>query len=1248
MSTPNLSIQYLVAGPCSGGKPAVLTEKTLELVSNQFFGVEVPGGKQTLVMTDGKGVLRSLNNDLSYKTQPKQHLTRVPMHLSIVPDGVTRMTYFAVEQKWQKRLIDQINAANHSFLETIPVTFSKKHLVAPGESASQEEKNAFAAIGDGELVGQLIRKFRGVFIIFSAGYFKDGAISAVLYNGKAEKVKTLKSDAALSFSYVSSFNNETKDSTCRVFWVDDIEYALPEGKYRIEISRNDVTGNLAKWCTHNGVRNLSFIIEVKYSVHTLTGDFDFHQLDPLSLEESLVLQFPHRFSHITGNIIKEPSKTPDSNYKDYKSCLKTWVERTEWMNAKRKMVTGFIKGENDARIKKIGSLLIDGLKSSAGENEELKKDAELLAKGWESVFSLHEAAKSWNDYLERLKVADSVKKIRQVVDKNWIAKAVRDTRWQKYLLAHAGDENKSQLVIDLLDKGLTKEKAAILIKDGIPKETLAFDATLRKAAGKALAVLDTAITLHQIANLFIERRDLEDKYDLNNNRFISGADKYLAKFGARANVQAITMLEALRRTADATRMKLDDNAKQLMLQSVDFMLGALMCVPAVGEVAALIAVTKATLEAVANYAATVGKLIDSKMLNDFFNDLKGYFDKLAELEKESSINMDGIAALLTANKKDGGPAVQFRLRAAILTGLLRLIDRCGTRINNDAEFVRKFKQYDIEGYIKAFITNANPKMSISIQSDIPLDEMWLFCNGNKEGMGLAAVHRGFRMLEKYVWAMPAVMTAGPVGAGAAMVGKAVALKMSARVPVAYQRMFPIHLISSDPLKVARLFSTNYSGVKKSNLIYSNVYVNVNDSWQEVSTYKGMITPLSPIRVIVILAADNRSDSLAGLPVSLQLVRTDTWPDTYGPVYKGIVQRLDKTENGGFDKGLLSAECVNYPPDKHYGFILHPFYFFEDALFKGIKPCGSVFTTTDDMETKFVLKIDDKDMEVKLGSNNQSEFRVGLPKISPILNMVLRPDFLGNKTNRPVLAPVFIKNLSHVKPLGYFIHHASGWVFKELSTKELFNFVDFDFAWDKKFEIIFVMKTAIFHQTALKNPVIKFPVQVTAFENVEWATDTAGPSYPAEGIGCKDAHFYRGRVSVREIEAALRSSGVFGSADKVANGSHQIEFRDAGYMVAVRTKFAYSVEATDGEMASFEAFKPFSEKLKNANDFYQYYFKIDAPAGIDLEGPIEFEAKFHLPALPSPAPKTMQFLSSAKFVTGKSNLTSLEVQECDYK
>jgi hypothetical protein len=83
------------------------------------------------------------------------------------------------------------------------------------------------------------------------------------------------------------------------------------------------------------------------------------------------------------------------------------------------------------------------------------------------------------------------------------------------------------------------------------------------------------------------------------------------------------------------------------------------------------------------------------------------------------------------------------------------------------------------------------------------------------------------------------------------------------------------------------------------------------------------------------------------------------------------------------------------------------------------------------------------------------------------------------------------------------------------------------------------------------------------------------------------------------------------------------------------------------MGSFDAFKPFAKQLINSS-FYKYYFKIYAPDGIGMEEPVEFDTQFHLPTLPSPAPKEMQFLTSKKFVTGSSNLSSLEVQSCDYQ
>jgi hypothetical protein len=199
-------------------------------------------------------------------------------------------------------------------------------------------------------------------------------------------------------------------------------YEFTEGKYRIEIKTTDLKAAVKKWCVVNNLQSLSFSIEVKFSVKVLVGEFDFHQLDPLSLEEALLTQYSHRFSHICKSIMKEPSKEPDANYNEYKTGLQTWIERTEWFNEKQKLILGVINGDTNDRVDKLGKMLIWAFREGNKGNASITKDADLLSESFDAVFSIIDATESWNDYFSQLKVSESVKKISQTIDGNWINK----------------------------------------------------------------------------------------------------------------------------------------------------------------------------------------------------------------------------------------------------------------------------------------------------------------------------------------------------------------------------------------------------------------------------------------------------------------------------------------------------------------------------------------------------------------------------------------------------------------------------------------------------------------------------------------------------------------------------------------------------------------------------------------------------------------------------------------------------------
>jgi hypothetical protein len=233
--------------------------------------------------------------------------------------------------------------------------------------------------------------------------------------------------------------------------------------------------------------------------------------------------------------------------------------------------------------------------------------------------------------------------------------------------------------------------------------------------------------------------------------------------------------------------------------------------------------------------------------------------------------------------------------------------------------------------------------------------------------------------------------------------------------------------------------------------------------------------------------------------------------------------------------------------------------------------------------------------------------------------------------------------SKVGELGYFLKNKAGWIFKSSSNDNLYHTKDFDFSWNKPFEIIFVLKTFAFHEAILKKDAIKFPVQITVLEDN--MINLQGPSYPAEALGFNKG-FYNGVTSVGDIESVLRSGNVFHADDRVVTGQDKVKFTSEFRLVAIRLQFAYSVENKDGDMGTYQSLKPFGEKYHNDGTDYEYLFKIDAPGGIVMPS-IQANSVFNFPGIAATVPE-MSFLSSKMFVTGKTNLTSLEVQKCDFE
>ncbi len=104
------------------------------------------------------------------------------------------------------------------------------------------------------------------------------------------------------------WQDEQADSNYRLGIIKGSKYKLPEGIYRLTINlrKDDVKGNSKQW--NNLIRNGStdgqnqysyrLAENVKFGITNAAGEFDIVNCDPISVEETLMVQYPRFYTHL--------------------------------------------------------------------------------------------------------------------------------------------------------------------------------------------------------------------------------------------------------------------------------------------------------------------------------------------------------------------------------------------------------------------------------------------------------------------------------------------------------------------------------------------------------------------------------------------------------------------------------------------------------------------------------------------------------------------------------------------------------------------------------------------------------------------------------------------------------------------------------------------------------------------------------------------------------------------------------------
>ncbi len=1272
-TTPLLDQVYLLSGYPEFSEGDLLKPETVELVTEQTFGIKRRGGKFTLCIADDLGRLASVTKAGSRSRSSNQLLARKPLDLRFVPQEAVKYAYFADSTKWQKKVIDQLNAINDQpSIETLPVRFTKDSLRKNSNGSSEDHDHFHSGK---EYCGHVIPRVQFLSFLFPVETLRTGqtgnpsTIEITLPDGEQKYLQANQEQVTLE--YTSEFDGSKKTETYIAFILTGIEGRLGEGDYGIRVRSRELRDNLQPWCRKNG-NFLSFTCSVSFALNGIGCEFDAHLLSPSTLEETFISQFPHYYSHLQS-ALQGQSDSSISRLSLDRPAVAPYVARLDWAKGKAALVNQ-MRDPGATKWDKTGGLVRLGLDTSLRLTErgsEKQKLLESAQSAFNAVTAALDVKGAWASFMDNIIADQALKQMAQSIDVKLADSLYEATRWKRVLLKSLGSADTKAEKIRIVRQSIGEVDNKYIYYFGTPKATRSFaDMTSAKAVGKSLAALDVAMTIYNYYSLFHERMNLVDDYTVQSDRLSTGLDNYYKKkYHASPNLDAIKILESMRRTTDMIQMDLDKNTKELIHQAVDTTLGLASYVPAIGQASQCILLAKAALGAAKNFGAFLGTTLDAYVLDNLAQAYRNQRGRLNTIEQENSLNIRAIHGLVKAGKRPDDVAVQFRVRAAVLNGLFRLIERCGSRHDSPQDFTRKFNQYRIDEYIRTFISEISPSEKVIFDSELPLDEVWLFCKGNKAGYGLEKLERLGKILftdEKSIlpFGLDAKMLAN---APVAVISESVRVLSAPRIPMAYQRAFPIHYSSASSMEaMARTLNVNFSAVGSEQLVFGRVYVLDGKKWVPAENHTKQITPFDQVRVVVVFKGEDNAD-LSGLPISMQCVRTDTILDIAGPVYKGCSVRTFQTKNDGKDKGLLpeEEEFLSTETESFFGYVFHPFYYFAGHLYKGIKPLGTIaFSADPELRYAFQIKAGRINKPIDIAGNRS--VRVTVPTLTSAIarKMVQDDAFCDNKTDK-ITHPKITVSGHEPEISGYFLKRQGRFIYVHAGNKHYQGLTresrtlaynrDFDFEWYKPFEVVFLFYAGMYN--TVKWPMyrdgerqdIKFPVTIKAKEK----NSGDGPSYAGEVYLLRSQSRHNKweleKHTINDMAPEMKRHGILRESEWVENGSMNL-WNDTVYegnVFALRMDFDYTVANAKGDIAKYNAFKPFAKEyiVQNNERGYVYEFEIQDTWNVGFK--VSHSAEFHLPGFYPKPPSNMPFLGNREFVTRTHLWKLLNIQHSDY-
>ncbi len=685
--------------------------------------------------------------------------------------------------------------------------------------------------------------------------------------------------------------------------------------------------------------------KVSFNIRTPMGDFGILNAMPVSVEESIFVQYPTEYEHIQSALTKNldyPSdvKTP---FQKAKNQLEQWVNTAKTVNAWNKTANNAVLARGGQVVPLLADVIGTAVQVDPTLNKayDIYKQSEAFAQKVGELRSMWKISKTIGEFVD---AADSISDFTKLV-RIGQAQTVFKTYGEKVLQAALKSDNADETIKLLLCKNIDKKWEGLLgLKDVDITEYIDKDFGPPSAWGRALGYATLALSAAEMYLRVTKLFELSDSLDIEiekMNRIAEAQEKAGIDTPSR---DAYATIERARIAVDTAMQGLTKQQREVVMACVDATLGYLATIPATSAAATLVLAVKGAAESAVQIGVNALDAIEKHFPSTAIAQAYTKGRILRRLSKEQNANFSMLGRLAnprnTADMTEGAidRLAQIRMRSEAIRGLIALIQRLSCRVYfNDsdagidyAKFNRKLEKYHIDEYIEEYILNDGwlmPRQSGYLP--IGLDQVWLYSRGEVPDYRSTD--------ERYMYYESSA-------AGGYLLGTK--LRADQEVPANcwkadFQKYYPIHqIMSKSATELAQIFSQNYTGALGF-LRWTQTYwrkrpapgaeLSPNEGWQplyEAANKIQKITTDMQLRVVVIF---DKTADLRAVPMSLQLHRQTLLKDIGGPIYKSAAEPLAVGEG----ELLETAEEKRF--EGMIGCVFFPFYSFGGEIFFGPKP-----------------------------------------------------------------------------------------------------------------------------------------------------------------------------------------------------------------------------------------------------------------------------------------------------------------------